>query len=653
MYHNSNRDNNNRLSYREGFFQQFSAVQSRSKTRGILSTIRIKAMKLQRKLGLLDVYSIATGAMISSGLFVLPGLAHAYAGPGVVISYFLAGIIALPGLLSQAELVSAMPKAGGTYFYVTRSMGPAAGTVDGIITWVSLTLKSSFAIIGMAAFASTLVSVDMRITGVILCILFTGVNIIGVKEAGKVQIAFVSVLLLLIAFYILKGIPAIEGQRFMPFLPNGWYGVFSTAGLVFISYGGVLKVASIAEETRNPAFNVPRAMLLSIGTVILIYSLAVFITSGVLGAERLDHSLTPITDGAFAIMGKKGAILMSIAAVAAFISTANAGIMAASRYPFALARDRLLPDIFGSVHARFGTPVVSVVMTGAVIAIMIFLKLDMLVKMASTVLILTFTFSCLSVIIMRESGVQNYQPKFTAPLYPWIQIVGIGCFSFLIYGIGREAFTAAIFLVIGGLFTYWFYGRIRTSKEFALLHIIQRITAKELATRDLEVELLEIIRERDEIVKDRFDEIIENGLVLDIEDQMPVADFFRLASEKIAEMTGLDASRIEQLLNERERETSTIIAPGIAIPHIIIEGENTFFILMARASKGIVFSEKFDDISTIFILAGTRDERNFHLRALSAIAQIIHDHKFRKRWKAARSPEDIREVILLGKRSRR
>ena len=610
-------------------------------------------MALKKELGLIHVYSIATGAMISSGLFVLPGLAHAQAGPGVVISYFLAGLLAIPGLLCQAELVSAMPKAGGTYFYVTRSMGPAAGTVDGIITWFSLTLKSAFAVVGMAAFTATFTSVDIRIIGVVLCVIFTGLNIVGVKEAGKVQAAIVVVLLILIGVYVVRGVSFVDGQRFMPFLPAGWYGVFSTAGLVFVSYGGLLKVASIAEETRNPARTVPRAMLLSFVTVILVYSSAVFITTGVLGAERLDFSLTPITDGAFAFMGRTGAVLMSFAAVTAFVSTANAGIMAASRYPFALARDRLLPDVIGKIHPRFGTPVVAIVLSGAFAAVFIFFNLLVLVKIASTVLILTFIFSCLSVIIMRESGVQNYQPKFVAPFYPWLQIVGIACFSFLIYEMGREAVTAGLFLVFGGLFIYWFYGRVRTSKEFALLHILQRITAKELISRDLEVELLEIIRERDEIVKDRFDTVIENSVILDIGEQWDVHDFFRFAAERLAERIDVPADEIENLLIERERETSTIIAPGIAIPHIIVEGEHKFDILLVRAKQGIVFSERFDDIKTVFIMAGTRDERNFHLRALSAIAQIIHDHQFSKKWNAARNEESLREVILLGKRSRR
>ena len=94
-------------------------------------------MKLKKELKLIDVFCITSGAMLS-GLFILPGLAYVMAGPGVLVSYLLAAILALTGLLSQAELATAMPKAGGTYFYVTRSMGSAVGTVYGMITWLSL-----------------------------------------------------------------------------------------------------------------------------------------------------------------------------------------------------------------------------------------------------------------------------------------------------------------------------------------------------------------------------------------------------------------------------------------------------------------------------------------------------------------------------------
>jgi APA family basic amino acid/polyamine antiporter len=609
-------------------------------------------MKLKKELTLVDVFCIASGAMISSGLFILPGLAHARAGPAVVVSYLVAGLLAMTGMLSQAELVSAMPKAGGTYFYITRAMGPAVGTVDGLITWFSLSLKSAFALVGMAAFAALIVNVNFQIVAVGLCMVFVAINLVGIKQAGRAQVGLVIALLAILLFYVARGLPAVKVQHFEPFAPNGVATIFYTAGFVFVSYGGLLKVASIAEEVRDPARVVPLGMILSLVVVTILYMVVVFVTTGVLGAQDLDHSLTPISDGARAFMGSWGMIALSIAAMLAFISTANAGIMAASRYPLALSRDGLLPEFLRSINSRFKTPHISIVVTGIFMVIAVFLKLEILVKAASTVLILTYTFSCLSIIILRESRLQNYQPRFRAPLYPWIQIVGITGFGFLLFEMGSTALLASSLLIISGLFVYWFYGRIRTSREFALIYLIERITARELTTRSLETELKEIIRERDDILKDRFDHVIESCVVLDVDMAVEMEDFFQLAADRMAERIGMEPDLLYDLLIDREKESTTVLTPHLAIPHIIIPGEHKFDIMLARCRPGIKFADVTHDVHAVFVLAGTRDERPFHLRSLAAIAQIVQDPHFEARWVAARSKEALRDIILLGKRRR-
>ena len=609
-------------------------------------------MKLKKELTLLDVFCVASGAMISSGLFILPGLAHAHAGPAVVVSYFVAGLLALTGMLSQAELVSAMPKTGGDYFYVMRSMGPAVGTASGILTWFSLSLKSAFALIGMAAFTRILVDVDIRLIAVPLCVLFAIVNIVGTKESARIQRGLVFGLLGILLYYIVRGVPAVQIQNFEPFAPNGITAVLSTAGFVFISFGGLLKTAAIAEEVREPARTVPLAMILSLLVVSIFYALVVFVTSGVLGTAKLDNSLTPISDAAAVFMGRGGVILLSIAAILAFVSTANAGIMSASRYPLALSKDRLVPEFLGLTSGRFKTPHISIIITGFLMVTVLFLELDLLVKVASSVLILTFLFSCLSVIVMRESHVQNYQPQFRSPLYPWVQVVGIvGCLL-LMFEMGKAALFTSAILIAAGLFLYWFYGRIRTTREYALLHLIERLTSKDLTEHLLETELKDIIRERDDITKDRFDRIIENCIVLDIDRRMEMKEFFEEVAEAMAGRLGVSASVIASLLQEREKESSTIIGHGLAIPHLVLEGENAFDILIARCKPGIVFPECASDVHAVFVLAGTSDERNFHLRALAAIAQIGQDLHFYKKWTRARGKEALRDTVLLGKRMR-
>ena len=609
-------------------------------------------MNLRKDLGLVDVFCLAAGAMISSGLFILPGLAHARAGPSVVVSYFLAGLLAGMGLLSTAELATAMPKSGGDYFFIARGMGSAVGTIAGVLNWFALSLKSAFALVGIAAFAKLMFTIDPRLVGIGLCAAFVGLNLFGVKEAARFQVVLVFGLLGILLLYIVMGLPAVRVQNFSPFAPHGLRSVFSTAGFVFVSYGGLLQIASVSEEVRNPGRTIPMGMLLSLVVVVAFYTLMVFIASGVLGAGNLDHSLTPISDSAFVFMGGGGKVLLGIAAMMAFLTTANAGIMAASRYLLAMSHDGLLPSPLQRVGRRFRTPYISVVVTGVIVALAFFVKLDILVEAASTVLIVSYILSSLSIIVLRESRVQNYRPKFHSPFYPWVQIIAIIGFTFVLFEMGEEAFLISSLLVISGFSVYWFFGRARDRNESAILHLIQRITAKELVTGLLEAELKEIIRSRDEIVLDRFDRIIEDSIVLDLDGAVSSTEFFGLVSRKMSERFEMEASDLLEAFLKSESENSSVLNGDVAIPHIIIEGKHLFDILLARSRDGIVLSENEPPVHSIFILAGTKDDRNFHLRALAAIAQIVQDPRFMDKWIHAPNKQGLRDAVLLGERKR-
>jgi len=618
--------------------------------------------KLKRELGLLNIFCIAAGAMISSGLFILPGLAFYKSGPAVILAYLLAGILVLPSMLSKAELATAMPKAGGDYFFIGRSMGAGFGTLAGISAWFSLAFKSAFALLGIGAFSIILYPAislwQIKLIAVFFCVVFSIINIIGVKHTGKIQNYLVIILIGILAVFIFRGIPQVKIQHFQNFMPGNMKTLFMTAGLIFISYGGLTKIASVAEEIKNPSKNIPLGMILSFVIVTFIYVLVVFVTVGVLGNGLLrpapaNYSLTPISDCASVFMGSFGKILLAIAALLAFISTANAGIMAASRSPLAMSRDRLLPSIFEKVGKRFHTPHASIIFTTIfMISVILFLDLETLVKTASTIKILLFAFVNIAVIIMRESGIQNYRPKFKSPLYPWIQIFAIIAYGFLIIEMGTTPILIAGLFMIGGLLWYWFYGRIRSNRESALFHIVQRIKAKELPTTSLETELREIIRERDEILKDRFDHIIEKCSILDIEKSMNKEELFKLVAENISSSLEKTSKIIFKKLVEREEDSTTVLTDNLAIPHIIIEGEKEFDILLIRCKEGIFFSEQASKIQIVFVIAGTRDERTFHLQTLAAIAQIVQNPNFEKKWLKAKNKEALRDIVLLGERKR-
>ena len=611
------------------------------------------AEKLKRDLGLLNVFCIASGAMISSGLFILPGIASAEVGPALFLSYLIATVLVLPAMFSIAELVTAMPKAGGDYFFISRSMGSAAGTIGGMASWFSLSLKTAFALIGMGAYAALVINVPIKLVAASLCIFFVIVNIRGVKHAGRFQVVLVIGLFAILLFYTIRGFGSINISRYTPFTPFGSGRILFGAGLIFISYGGLTKIASVAEEVKNPGRNIPLGMILSLVLVGLLYAVVVFVTTGVIDADKLYHSLIPISAGAAEFMGRPGMVLMAIAALLAFISTANAGILSASRYPLALSRDKLLPDFLKKINNRFKTPHMAIIVTGAfMIAAILFMELEVLVETASLCLILMYILVNVALIIMRESKIPNYQPKFRAPLYPWLQIIGVIGGISLIYEMGFIPILITLLFIAGSFVWYLVYGRLRVKKEFALIHVIERITARELSHNFLGRELRDIIRERDNIVEDRFDKLIKELAVLDIENQIGMGEFFKQAADSLSEQLDINSEKLYDLFIKREEESSTVIRPGLAIPHIIIEGKHKFRILLVRAKEGIIFPLAKKPVNTVFVLVGTRDERNFHLRALSAIAQIAQDANFEKNWMVARNTEELRDIILLAERKR-
>ncbi|MDD4202117.1 MAG: amino acid permease [Candidatus Omnitrophica bacterium] len=392
-----------------------------------------------RRLTLFDVFCIASGAMISSGIFILPGLAFAKCGPSFFLSYILGVFFAVPAMLSNAELTTAMPKAGGDYFFMSRSMGYGVGAIGGVCSWLSLSLKSAFALIGMGAYFSILFHVPIKVVAVIICILFILLNIKGVKETTRLQRYLVTGLFILLFFYVIVGFPKIDIHRYVPFVPYGKKAIFVTVGFIFVSYGGLTKIASVGEEVKNPGRNIPLGMMLSLFIVGTFYAFISFITVGLLPAEVLSSTQVPLSLGAEQFLGSTGIIIMAVAAILAFVSTANAGMLSASRYPFAMSKDKILPYLFSKVHKKYGTPYISIIFTGLIMLIsVIFLELEILVKVASTFLILIFMFSNIAVVIMRESRIFNYRPKFRSPLYPWMQLTGVITGAFLLFEMGRN-----------------------------------------------------------------------------------------------------------------------------------------------------------------------------------------------------------------------
>ncbi|MDX1686381.1 MAG: amino acid permease [Candidatus Promineifilaceae bacterium] len=436
--------------------------------------------KLERDLGLYAVITISLGAMIGSGIFVLPGIASTIAGPAVILAYLLAGFIVLPAALSKAEMATAMPESGGTYLYIDRAMGPRLGTIAGIGAWFSLVFKSAFALVGLGAYLLLFTdSIPTKGVALLLALLLIGVNVLGVKQTGRLQSIIVSAVLLVLIFFVADGLTYVEQDHYHPFFDLGLDGLLAATGFVFVSYAGVTKIASVAEEVENPGRNIPIGILASVVVMMLVYTLIVFVIVGVNPVGELGKTLTPMADSAQQFLGTVGLILIVITAVLALTSMANAGILSSSRYPFAMSRNRLAPPILQSINSRFRTPIPSILATGLPILFLIaFIPVQDLAKLASAFQILVFSMINVALIAFRESERIEYKPVFRSPGYPWVQLAGVAGGVVLLLFMGTVPLVGAVGIILAGVLWYRFYGQERASREGAALDAARGRTEK-------------------------------------------------------------------------------------------------------------------------------------------------------------------------------
>ena len=439
---------------------------------------------LERDLGLYSTLTISMGAMIGSGIFVLPALGFKKAGPAVILAYVLAGLIVLPPALSKAEMATAMPESGGTYLYIDRAMGPLFGTVAGIGAWFSLVFKSSFALVGLGAYLLLFLPIPAGLIKPValgLAALVVVLNISGTKQSGSAQAVIVTAVVgVLIAYVVNAGI-TVEPTRYEPFVTSGSEGIVTAAAFVFVSYAGVTKVASVAEEIADPDRNLPLGILGSMGIMVVLYVLVVAAIVGLNAPTVLTKSgpgggpsLTPMADAGGALFGGFGVVIVSVTAVLALTSMANAGVLASSRFPLAMSRDSLFPATLQRVDERFKTPRNAILLTGGLLlALIAFVPVVELAKLASAFQILVFSIINVALIAFRESGVESYDPSFRAPGYPFVQIAGLVGGIALLTQIGTLPLLGAAGITLGGVGWYFLYARSRTDRTGALGALIE------------------------------------------------------------------------------------------------------------------------------------------------------------------------------------
>ena len=455
---------------------------------------------IERKLTLQNVVILSLSAMVGSGLFVLPALAgkELYYGSGNMsgiyaaawLAYLVSALVVLPGALSKSELSTAMPLSGGAYLYIERTFGPLLGTMAGLGLWSSFFLKSAFALVGFSAYLiategllgweiSTLTS-KLVATG--LLVVITGINIRGLGLLKKVQtpILFIAVgcVLLLVGWAFLNGTvdrptAPIDAAGEAVTSLSGWQGIAASAAYVFFAYAGITKVAAVAGEIKDPSRNVPLGILLSLVIAGGLYSLVAFALFGSMeasafgiGVEAATVSTAPVHLFAVEVGGETIAFGIAVLAILTMSGGALTGLLAASRFPFAMGRDKLLPASLENVHPRFETPHVSVVLTGLAMGASIWLlDVNAVSKLASGFLMMVFIAVNICVIVLRrvEDIHDWYRPAYTSPLFPWMQVFGIITAGILLILSGMNAVLGAFGAMVIGWATFHFYGRHHTT----------------------------------------------------------------------------------------------------------------------------------------------------------------------------------------------
>lgn len=624
--------------------------------------------RLKKELGLFDVFAISTGAMFSSGFFLLPGIASHYTGPSVFLAYLLAGLLILPAMFSIAEISTALPRSGGAYFFLDRSLGPLMGTIGGLGTYFALMFKTAFAIIGIGAYAALFWEVPVKTVAMVATVFFMFLNLIGAKKTSALQKVFVTFLLIILTAFIVDGMYTIfftehharplRNDHFSPFLTNGIEGLFMTAGFVFVSYLGLTQIASVAEEIKNPERNIPLGMILSLIATGLVYALGVFVMVAVIEPERFSEELAPAAvavEKTFKwLPGSIAVILMTGAALAAFASTGNAGLLSASRYPFAMGRDNLFPRFFSSIGGT-DTPWVAILLTTALIIIFILiLSEEGIVKLASAFQLLIFMFINFSVIVFRKSKIESYDPGYLSPLYPYMQVAGIIISLVLLIYLGWMPVLFSGVVILLGLLWYHWHARHRVKREGAIFHWFALLGKYQYD--ELENEFMSILKEKGLRQGDPFDETVINAHVTILEKKMQLDKLIDTVSAGLATGMKVNKKIVSQKFMDASPVEYLIETPNILILYARFDELEHPSMHIVVSQSGITGPVKVKNkgtrvpVNICFFLASPGHNAKQQLRMLSRLVDIVEQDDFASRMLQLRSHREIKEFMLQSER---
>lgn len=445
--------------------------------------------KLERSLGLKEILMVGFSTMLGTGIFVTPGIMYMATGPSLFLAYILGAILVIPSAMSMSELATAMPTSGGIYVYTDRTFGPFWGTFVGLGLWLSLLFKTAYALKGFGIYLEIFSDAPAIYTTLSALILMTILNIGGVSKMAKIISLIVLLCLATVGFTFVSSFKILSVDNAVPFFTNGIDGFLVSLTLGVGTFAGLTKLTAIAEEVKDPEKNLSKGILLSLLGVSFIYFLSAFIFSTALSHEASYENFKPLYTVVELTSHKFVAYAIAIIAVLTLASMANAGILASSRFPFAMSRDYLLPKFLGKLHNKFLTPLPSILLSSLIIAlIMIFLDVAKVAKLSSVFIIMMFILVNLTVITLRESGTRWYKPRYKSPFYPLNHFVGILSGIILLFYMGELTILSLLLILVPSFLIYFIYGKNTKRKGVMGIHgprLDIKTDAKEFQTNSL------------------------------------------------------------------------------------------------------------------------------------------------------------------------
>ena len=450
-------------------------------TRKSLESLRAEADAglLRRSLGPWSLTALGLGSIIGTGIFVLTGPAASQnAGPALVLSMIISAAGCAFAGLCYAEFAAMAPVAGSAYTYAYATIGEIFAWIIGWDLILEYALGVATVAVGWSGYCVSLLrdlgiavppalaSPPFNLPAVVIVCLVAALLIVGIKESANTNLALVVVKTSVLVLFVAAGAAYVNRANLTPFIPPntgqfgsfGWSGVLRGAGVMFFAYIGFDAVSTASQEARNPARDMPIAILGSLAICTVLYIVVVTVLLGIVHYSKLMVP-DPLAVGIDATGLTWMRPIIKVAALLGLFSTMLVQLLGQTRVFFSMSRDGLLPPIFGRVHPRFRTPHLSTIVTGVIIAIAAgTTSIEVLGQLVNIGTLLAFVLVCIGIIVLRRTAPEVARP-FRTPWVPFVPLAGaVICLAQMV-GLPLATWIRLFAWLAVGMAVYFSYSR--------------------------------------------------------------------------------------------------------------------------------------------------------------------------------------------------